>query len=685
MKPTDTKINAFMSTANTSFVIPVYQRNYDWNEQQCKRLMDDILEISSSTSDNHFLGIIVYFLEKPYSASGLNELTIIDGQQRLTTITLIYAAIYHIVKRMGNDNTANQIYEQYLINKFSVESEKMKLKPTENNKTALHNIINGMEDDIKYENSRMVCNFKYLSGLINENNYEQVLHGLSKLIFVDISLEREKDNPQRIFETLNSTGLELSQADLIRNHILMGLSTAEQEKIYKNYWEKIEQHAKDYNINETRVSDFIRDYLILKNHDIPSKKEVFSIFKTQFEANSINDLEKILLPLKSLAVYYEKLLNPSCEKDDDIRRHIEYIKLLEINVSYPFLMKVYEDYGSGIIDKPLFINVLELVQSFIFRRFIVGLPTNRLGQIFMMLCNKIDINNYLFSIQEQLMQGSGQHRFPDNYEVKTCLKIKDMYSIPANKRMYFFERIENHNHEVIVIDKKLTIEHIFPQNPDPKWKIEMGDAAEFKYIKDILLNTIGNLTLSAFNGALGNKPFQDKCNMNTNGKQQGYKYSKLWLNSDLKEKSTWNRAEIEKRTNLITDTAIDTWKYPDISINKGNGEVNIFEIRNFAGKNIKYYIFLGHKVDIKSKTINELYKEFFGQIFTLHSDWFFSNSKIAKTLLIPLALFDSGKPHIKLSNSMSITADFTDNEKINIIKSVLRDLRYEDELVVKIA
>ncbi len=258
MKANETKVDKFLASNETTFAIPVYQRNYDWTILQCKQLLYDIIETGKNDKTNaHFIGSIVYVHDDVYTASGLTELSIIDGQQRLTTITLIYIALYRLAKELDNQMLVNRIQKTYLINEFASEEEKLKLKPTENNKEALRHILNSAAGDEFRGYSKIIENFEFFRTAVNAKNFEVIQRGLSKLIFVDISLDRQKDNPQRIFESLNSTGLELSQADLIRNYILMGLSRSNQDRIYKSYWEVIEKNAKDETLNKTRVSEFI--------------------------------------------------------------------------------------------------------------------------------------------------------------------------------------------------------------------------------------------------------------------------------------------------------------------------------------------------------------------------------------------------------------------------------------------
>lgn len=688
MKANETKVDKFLATNETTFAIPVYQRNYDWTLFQCKQLLHDIIDVGANDKTNaHFIGSIVYVHDDVYTASGLTELTIIDGQQRLTTITLIYIALFRLAKELDNQMLVNRIQKTYLINEFAPEEEKLKLKPTENNKEALRYILNSTEGEEFKGYSKIIENFDYFKSAINAENFETVQRGLSKLIFVDIALDRQKDNPQRIFESLNSTGLELSQADLIRNYILMGLSRTSQDKIYKSYWEVIEKNAKDETLNKTRVSEFIRDYLTLKNKEIPNKGDVYSKFKEKYPTSTIDELEVILTELKSLVKYYNKLTNPKNEPDKLIRTQLEYINRLEINVAFPFLMKVYEDFSNDMIDKVTFIAVLSTVQSFTFRRFILGLPTNALNKIFMGLYDKVEPDNYLFSIQKSLLQRSGVQRFPRNTETINALKEKDVYNIKPKNRTYLLERLENfQNNEPVAIEgnSDITIEHIFPQNPDPKWKIELG-MDEYNLIKENYLNTIGNLTLSGNNGKLSNKSFLEKKTMNVDGKEQGYSFSRLWLNRDLKEKSKWDKAEIEGRANTISERFIQIWEIPEINIEleTTNDEINIFDAEDPKHRKLEYAIFFNQKLEVTQ--VAKLYIEVFKQLFDLQPETFFTSEIGSKLSLTKTPEVDGLRQAVSINETYFIEANIDNVGKFDRIKLALTIFGFEDELAIKYA
>ncbi len=684
MRANENKVEDFLSLNKTQFVIPVYQRNYDWSIGQCKQLLDDILEAGSSTKMNaHFIGSIVYIHDDVYTASRIKELTIIDGQQRLTTLTLVYLVLYKLAQDLKNDALVSEISETYLINKFSPEEEKLKLRPTDNNDKALKYLLRSDDSEEYLEFSKIVDNFNYFKGRITKENYQVVSSGLSKLMFVEISLEREKDDPQRIFESLNSTGLELSQADLIRNYILMGYNRKDQNKIYRNYWEVIEKFARDETLNVSRVSEYVRDYLTLENKNIPNKGKVHIEFKKKYPTTTLDSLEIILSAIKSLVRHYNKLINPQNETDKEIRLQLANISRLEINVAYPFLMKVYDDYTNSIIDKDTFLQILDLIQSFTFRRFILGLPTNALNKIFMNLYDKVKLDNYLYSIQLSLLQRSGVQRFPRNAEFLDALKVKDVYNIKSKNRTYLLERLENYNNkEPVLIDDNpdITIEHIFPQNPDPKWKIELGND-EYNYIKENYLNTIGNLTFSGNNGKLGNKPFIEKRDL----KDVGYKDSRLWLNKYLSTIEKWDKVEIEKRFDLIAERCLKIWNMPNITVSEdsSSNEINIFEAEDPKFKKLEYAIFFDQKLEVNQ--VAKLYVEIFKQLFDLQPETFFTTDLGSRISLTKNPAEGNLRQPEPINDTYFIEANIDSVGKFDRIKYALTIFDFEDELSIKYA
>lgn len=685
MKAAETRIDRFLASSETAFTIPVYQRNYDWTKTQCLQLFKDILSVGEDESQTaHFIGSIVYVHDDVYSSSGVTELTIIDGQQRLTTLTLIYVAIYRFAVKQNNQQMAQRIFKTYLINEFAVEEEKLKLKPTDNNRMALAQILDPQEGVKVTGYSRLVENFRYFQDRITADNFETVLRGVSKLIFVDIALDRQKDNPQRIFESLNSTGLELSQADLIRNYILMGLPRKEQEKVYKNFWEPIEANARNAELHESRVSDFIRDYLTLKQKDIPNKGAVYEKFKERYPVPNSPELMNALEEIRRLSELYKKLLNPSFEPDPIISREIAYINTLEINTAYPFLLRVYQDYDDGLISKVVFVGVLKLVQSYVWRRLIIGLPTNALNKIFMGLYDRVEMGEYLESIERSLAHRTGTQRFPRDAEVVLNLKDKDMYNTKGRTRLYFFDRLENYqnNEHVDVSAAGITTEHIFPQNPDPAWKSLIA-SEEYETLRDKYLNTIGNLTLSGNNGKLGNKPFADKKAMNDEGGEQGYIYSRLWLNRDLQQYEEWGVAQVEERANRIAERFLKVWPAPaiEITVTTDSEEVNIFDAEEPRHKRLDHAVFLGTRLQVTQVT--RLYTEVFKQLIELQPEAF-HETKLGERIQLsadPQTL----RQALQIADSYYIEGNIDSTLKFDRLKAALTDLGLEDDLLIKYA
>nr|WP_315467656.1 DUF262 domain-containing protein [uncultured Undibacterium sp.] len=682
MKANETKVNDFLSQNKTRFVIPVYQRNYDWSTLQCKQLLSDVISIARNTKSNaHFIGSIVYVHDDLYTSTQVKELTVIDGQQRLTTLTLIYLAIYNLAKCMNDQELASEISETYLINKFAAEEEKLKLRPTENNDKAIKYLLRGDADEEFASFSKLVDNFNYFKQEICEANYKLVLMGLTKLMFVEISLDREKDDPQRIFESLNSTGLELSQADLIRNYILMGLNRTDQTKIYEHYWEIIEALAKDERTNTSKVSDFIRDYLTLENKSIPNKGKVYLEFKDKYPIGTFGELETNLMRLKSFAKYYNKLINPKNESDVEIRKQFEQIGRLDINVAYPVLLQVYDDFQKEIIDKQTFIAILELLQSLIWRRFILGLPTSSLSKIFINVFDNFDKNKYLHSIQKALLQRTGMQRFPKDLETIEALKFKDLYNIQSKNKTYFFERLENHNNKEPVLiegNPDITIEHIFPQNPDLKWKLNIGDK-EYALIKDKYLNTISNLTLSGNNGKLGNKPFQEKRDMPS----AGYKDSRLWLNKYLGTLEKWDSFEIEKRFEIIRDRFLKIWQFPDLHLDEevGTEEISIFDADDPTNRKLEYAVFFGEKLEVNQ--VSKLYVDVMKKLFDLAPETFFSSNLGEKIGLVKKTQSGNLRAPFAINDTYYIESNLNNAEKFNRMQQALTEFDFEDELLIK--
>lgn len=686
MRAQETNFIRFLSQLDTQFIIPVYQRNYDWGEEQCKQLLRDIIEIGTDKKlISHFIGSIVYIHDDIYTTSSTRDLTIIDGQQRITTITLIWSILQKLAEANNDKKLSNEICQKYLVNQF-IGDGKLKLVLTSNNSKILNDIINN-DEYLNYDGfSQLIENYKYFLDNINYDNFELIKEGISKLTFVEISLERGKDDPQKIFQSLNSTGLDLTQGDLIRNYILMGLKPERQQNIYDNYWMHIEKYTTEKNNNKRNLSEFIRDYLTIKTRKIPNKKKVFDTFETKYKFNNdINELTKILDDLKKYASYYYKIINPLEEENKKISKQLALLNKLEVNVSYPFLLEVYNDKEEEVINDETFINVLILLQSFVWRRIISGLPTNALNKIFMTLYRSIDKSSqkaYIKSLEKTLVTKKSSQKFPSDEEIYNDLRYKDIYNMKSKNRNYFLERLENYqNNETVQIEgnEKITVEHIFPKNPNNDWKTELEEE-DYNKIKNEYLDTIANLTLSGNNGNLANKSFREKRDL----KEKGYKYSRLFLNRYLSKLDNWNVEKLEERYNIIFEKFKKIWYYPDIELKDYEEDaLNIIEDFDPTNKTIDYIIFNDEVISISSyrdlldKVCDIIYKE--------EPELFFNNKDLADKLKITSTKNkDKLSAPISLGKSHFIEGHGSSIHIINKIKYLL-DIStiYTDELYIK--
>lgn len=684
MKANEVALNSFLSQTKTQFIIPVYQRNYDWTEEQCRQLFLDILEVGNKPGSTHFIGSIVFIHDGVYTTSEVRQLVIIDGQQRLTTFSLLYLALYKFAMENGLEEKANEINDTFIVNKYvREENSKLKLKQSDTNARALKFLITNNNPKDYSEYSKVINNFNYFKQNINNENIQIILNGLNSLLFVEISLERGKDDPQRIFESLNSTGLELSQADLIRNYILMGLEPAEQIRIFENYWEIIENNAKDYTKEESKVSDFIRDYLTFKIKKIPNKNAVYEEFKLRYPERNDRFYSETIKELKDFSIYYNKLINPAKEEESEINKELNFINRLEINVSFPFLLPVYSDYKNNIIDKAIFVQVLKLIQSYTWRRFILGLPTNALNKMFLNLYSDINKTNYYPSLERALIKKKSIQRFPNDKEIEIALAEKDVYNIQSKNRVYLLELLENYNNrEYVSIDNPdITIEHIFPQNPDEKW-YDVLDEKSIKEIKDKYLNTISNLTLSGNNGSLGNKLFSEKKTLNKDEKQQGYIYSRLWLNQYLKEIDEWNLDAINTRYTLLLERFLSIWQYPDIILDdeeiENDEDYTIYNAPDPRNKKLDYFIFRDEK--IITDEVSKMYYHVIRVLFEENPSAF--NHPDLKLLLGISTNPNDLRAAYKINSSYYLESNIDNNSKFKRLKILLTKFNYEDELLI---
>ncbi len=534
-------------------VIPIYQRVYSWEKEQCKELWDDIIKVGGDDKmDGHFIGSILYVLDGITHSD--NALLIIDGQQRLTTITLLLIALRDHL----NDEdeflekfSRQKIQNRYLINSDKDGDKKFRLILSDSDKDTLLSLIDKDKRKPSKPSSKIVENFKLFEEWVsNTGKLETIFKGLEKLMIVEIALEKGKDDPQLIFESMNSKGMELTQTDLIRNYIVMETEVEKQEGFYNKYWRAMEEEFKQ---NETLFNQFVRHYLTIKTGNIPNIKKVYVALKDYQQKEGIG-IEDLLKDLQKYCGYFCQIVFKK-ESDKDLNKALGFLVDLEMDVVYPLLLELYSDYSDGVLSKADFISIIALIESYICRRAVCGLGTNSLNKVFPFVTKKIDKVQYLESIKVHFGSLTEKQRFPNNDEFKKLFITIDFYSF--KKKKYFFERLENFEREERVYTHEYTTEHIMPQTLTEEWERDLGE--NFQAIHDKYLHTIGNLTLTGYNSEYSNRSFQEK-----RGMEKGFKDSPLRLNQGLRGLEPFGEEKIKKRANDLADWALKIWTYPNL-------------------------------------------------------------------------------------------------------------------------
>ncbi|WQW22602.1 DUF262 and DUF1524 domain-containing protein [Helicobacter pylori] len=542
-----TLLNFIKDNQKNQLVIPIYQRLYSWEKEQCKQLWDDIIKIGGDDKMNgHFIGSILYVLDDITHSN--NASLIIDGQQRLTTITLLLIALRN---HLSDEDKRKEIEDHYLINSDKDGDKKFRLILSESDKDTLLYLIDKDRRKPSELSLKIVENFKLFEEWISQDTdkLETIFKGLEKLMIVWIALKKEKDDPQLIFESMNSKGMELTQTDLIRNYIVMETETEKQEGFYNKYWRAMEEEFKQ---NEKLFDRFVRHYLTIKTREIPNINKVYVAFKDYRQKEGIG-IEDLLKDLQKYCGYFCQIVFKK-EANKDLNKALSFLVDLEMDVIYPLLLELYSDYSDGVLSKDDFRRSIALIESYICRRAVCGLGTNSLNKVFPFFTKHIQKDEYFKSLEAHFSDLTEKQRFPNNDEFKDRFITIDFYHF--KKREYFFERLENDTKE-LVNTKECTIEHIMPQTLTEEWKRDLGE--NFQAIHDKYLHTIGNLTLTGYNPEYSNRSFQEK-----QGMEKGFKNSPLRLNQGLRDLESFGEEEIEKRANDLADLALKIWTYPKL-------------------------------------------------------------------------------------------------------------------------
>lgn len=543
---------------NKQFLIPVYQRYYSWDIEQCRRLWNDIVDMQKRNKAGHFVGSIVNIAEQAMP-TGVQKYMIIDGQQRMTTLTLLLLALRDYAIQHPEDTTINsrRIDNMLLRNEYEVGDERYKLLLTETDRDILIRLVESkpIPDGTK---SRLIDNYKFFSGKIADRDLQpaEIYESIGKLQIVNITLDRTMDDAQAIFESLNSTGKELSESDLIRNYVLMGLEPSEQTYVYEHLWRPMEQLFV-YETQDSVMDSFFRHYLTMKLTRIPKQGRVYEEFKLYHLNCEFGTIRELCQDLLNYAKFYTDIVFKQ-SNNAELKRLYEDIVDLRMEVSYPFLLKVHNDCAEGTITEDNLKEILRLCISYVLRRSICDIPTNSMNKTFATLRNSIRPDDYMNSVKAFFVLQDTYKEFPDNDKFMAAFMSRDIYTMRA--RNYILSRLENFGNKAPIIIENYTIEHIMPQNTSlsPEWQHDLG--VNWKEIQKTYIHTIGNLTLTAYNSEMSDRPFMDKMNM-----PGGFKESALRLNAYLVKLTEWNEDHIKERAQQLAAKAVQIWPYPSLT------------------------------------------------------------------------------------------------------------------------
>lgn len=563
----ETTLNKLLNTSR-QFIVPIFQRNYSWQKSQYEQLWFDILRASKfKEKQNHFIGSIVY-IDMGTPAGRPQQLLLIDGQQRLTTISILLCAIKDYVQKFNLETkliNLAKIKNQFLYNSDEIDEDKYKLLLNVQDKETYIKLIDNTIFTVNKPATNIIKCYEFFYEHIEDfikqdGQIDEIYAGIFKLSLVSISLDKDSDNPQMIFESMNSTGKDLSQTDLLRNYLLMDLTPEKQTRLYKTYWKPMEElFGEDIYKNDVNKFDyFIRDFLTLKSDTgyICKINNVYENFKRYYLDNNCEKFA-VLKDLFTYAKYYA-CIDLLQENDDELKLYWQEFKKLDSHVVYPFLLKLYDDYSRQILIKEDFKKIFQVVISYLWRRAICEIPTNSLSKTFAILYQAVNKDDYVNSIIKALVFKSSYKRFPSDYEVREKLQTKDIYHFRLRK--YLLEALENYYHKepIDLNTANYTIEHIMPQNIEHNlsWQQMLGE--DWQEVHSLYLHSLGNLTITGYNAEMSNKSFWEKVNG-----ESGFKHSHLKLNESIAQCDVWNKKAIQRRTNILTDIILKIWKYPE--------------------------------------------------------------------------------------------------------------------------
>lgn len=569
------RIIELITGAGTRLVIPVFQRPYSWDEENCTQLWEDIISTGRGTGTPHFTGSVVWIQQGTMSASGVTPLMLIDGQQRVTTITLLVIALARFAKSNPDKVSAFSYREiigrGYLVDEYKSGDDRYKLTLSQGDRDTLRSLVDNLENDdvpIDESSSRLLDNLAFFEGRVSTFEDPNIIWtGIQRLEVVSISLTQGQDNPQLIFESMNSTGKSLSSADLIRNFVLMG--QPDQDALYETYWRPIET-ALGAATYDAFFDEFVRDWLtVLHAPEALTRRDVYQAFKRHFEEGGYGEaipVTSLLKELRRFAEYYHDITTGT-HHDPDIALWLGRIRRLQISVVDPLLMSMLDDWRHNAFDRDGLLSMLEVTESYLFRRSVCDCATNSLQKFFASVIGRLnrvqdDGGNYVEAFSAYLLNEAGTaRRFPTDAEFADSLRTRDAYHF--RRCLYLLSRLENSYHPKDQRDfagGTYTIEHIMPQNArkHDEWLAMLGEVDDEGFAH--LVHNIGNLTLTAYNSELSDGTFQQKKDRAVGG----YNIDWIAISGELKDADAWTPDSISRRARRLVSRAKTVWPMPEM-------------------------------------------------------------------------------------------------------------------------
>lgn len=664
----------YFDGSDKRFIIPLYQRNYDWKEENCKQLFEDLLKLHESGRRSHFFGSIVSSI-----VAGSEDRLIIDGQQRITTVSLLLIAMVNAAQASAIEYTdtkiVDKIFKRYLVDEYQEDERKVKLKPIKKDMQAFDALLFLPEEKyIRESNVTRNYQFFYDNILKCGLTVDQLFDCIKKLEVINIRLDAD-DDPQLIFESLNSTGLDLSEADKIRNFLLMSLSPDEQDDLYTRFWNPIEENT-DYD-----PSSFVRDYLTMKQGKIGRIDKIYFIFKDYAEKLGISRKD-LLEDMHHYANIYSRVTKAKIG-DKLIDNKLRQMSTLDSSIANPFYLAFFDFAEQKAMSAQQTYQVLDVIENYWARRIICNLPSNALNKIFATLhrdvLNKMEkkgmtgedaVNGYVSVLIYILIHKSQSSVFPSDSDVKAEFAVRQIYKMPVNARTFILERMENQDsnerHDVVkeLSEKHITIEHIMPQTLSDQWKAELGD--DWERIHQQYLHTMANITLTGYNSQYSNLSFSEKRDM-----EKGFNDSAFRLNNSVKLCSQWTETELLARQQELLGVFFRLWPMPATDFEPATREVESASLDEedyeFTGKKIQAYIFKNVRYTVN--TWKEMLVQIAGHCLLSNRatvEWMCANDK---------GCFhtkpDSGLK--EFSNGLYVWSDNSTYSKILILRGLLNE------------